>query len=470
MMDSSLSGSFNFVDATPKGSIETIWKNYLKEKSTNGFSLKEFALENFEVPPFPQPTFEIEENIDVETYMSAFMKGSTKKIDFLPNSQILENSATDSYKYSSDYFSMLGLVAIGEIASAKNMVDNYAYLIDKYGHVPYSTKSYQADRSNPPFFSLMVRLLSENDTAIDVEDYLPQLEKEYNFWMSDSEKLSIMESASERVVLMPHGEIMNRYWSGTEKPRPENYIFDRAIAGKSEYDSGSVYRNLRAGSESGWEFSSRWLGYTKTFGTLETTSLVPVDLNCLLYHLELTIAESYQHQNDGETYERYAVVADYRKNAILKYCWIEEEGFFIDYSFVDQYHTGIPSLAGLYPLYFDIATEDQIFPIVDKLENEFLKDGGLMTTLNETNQIWDAPYCSASLQYVAIKGLRNYDYAGLADDVVSRWLIMVDDVYKESRTTQKFYNAMNPIETVQEKVLKGNNSTNGVYLWLLNGN
>ncbi|MFT5617672.1 MAG: alpha,alpha-trehalase [Arenicella sp.] len=472
LKDSVLADNLNFVDAKPKGSLESIWKDYLKGNEKNDFDLQEFILDNFDVPSKPKSTFEVSNNSDIETYMSQFIEQSAKKIESLPNSQLFENATTNSYEYSSSYFSMLGLVASGKISEAKNMVDNYAFLIDKHGYVPCSAKSYQIERSGPPYFSLMVRLLSEKDTSVNIEDYLPQMEKEYSFWMKDSEKLSIMESASARVVLMPHGEIMNRYWSGVETPRPENYLFDKSIAGKSEYDSASVYRNLRAGSESSWEFSSRWLGYTKGFGTLETTSLVPIDLNCLLYHLELTIAESYQHRNDGETYERYAVAADYRKNAILKYCWIEEEGFFIDYSFVDQYHTGVQSLSGLYPLYFDIATADQIFSIVDKLENDFLKDGGLVSTLNETGQVWDSPNCYAGLQYIAVRGLRNYDYAGLADDVVSRWLIMVDDVYEETRKTHRFYNADSKevFFSKSDKNMNGDNSTNGVYLWLLHGN
>jgi alpha,alpha-trehalase len=467
--DSILADNLDFVNAKPKGSLESIWKDYTKKNKKKDFDFQEFILENFDIPSKLEPTFKVDKSLDIETYMSQFLEQSTKRVDELPNFQLFENTTTNSYEYGSNYFSMLGLVASGKIAQAKGIVDNYAHLINKYGYVPSSTKTYQLGRSNPPYFSLMVRLLSEKDTSVRIEDYLPQMEKEYAFWMKDSEKLSIMKSASARVVLMPHGEIMNRYWSGVETPRPENYLFDKSIATKSEYDSASVYRNLRAGSESGWEFSSRWLGYTKSFGTLETTSLVPIDLNCLLYHLELTIAESYQHKNDGETYERYAVAADYRKNAILKYCWIEEEGFFIDYSFVDQYHTGVQSLAGLYPLYFDIATTDQIFSIVDKLENEFLKDGGLISTLSETTQIWDSPNCHSGLQYIAVKGLKNYDYAGLADDVVSRWLIMVDDVYEETNKTHRFYNASTK-EALSDKDIQGDNSTNGVYLWLLHGN
>ena len=52
----------------------------------------------------------------------------------------------------------------------------------------------------------------------------------------------------------------------------------------------ALYRNLRASAESGWDFSSRWMRDPKDLRTLETTELVPVDLNSLLYHAERTIA------------------------------------------------------------------------------------------------------------------------------------------------------------------------------------
>ena len=54
--------------------------------------------------------------------------------------------------------------------------------------------------------------------------------------------------------------------------------------------AAEVYRDLRAAAESGWDFSSRWLADGKTLGSIRTTDFAPVDLNSLLYKLELVIA------------------------------------------------------------------------------------------------------------------------------------------------------------------------------------
>ena len=51
-----------------------------------------------------------------------------------------------------------------------------------------------------------------------------------------------------------------------------------------------MYRDLRAAAESGWDFSSRWLADGKTLSSIRTTDILPVDLNSLLYKLEITIA------------------------------------------------------------------------------------------------------------------------------------------------------------------------------------
>ena len=55
-----------------------------------------------------------------------------------------------------------------------------------------------------------------------------------------------------------------------------------------------MYRHLRAAAESGWDFSSRWFKDVKDFSSIHTAEIIPVDLNCLLFNLEKTIAKAYQ--------------------------------------------------------------------------------------------------------------------------------------------------------------------------------
>jgi alpha,alpha-trehalase len=122
---------------------------------------------------------------------------------------------------------------------------------------------------------------------------LDQLEKEYLFWMDGHASLSESMNTYRRVVRMPGGEVLNRYWDDRPAPRPESYKEDVLLARETGRNPDSLYRHIRAAAESGWDFSSRWFRDGRTLATIHTTEIVPVDLNALLYHLELTIAEAF---------------------------------------------------------------------------------------------------------------------------------------------------------------------------------
>ncbi len=156
-----------------------------------------------------------------------------------------------------------------------HMVDNFAWLIDTVGFIPNGNRTYYLGRSQPPFFSLMVRIVEENEGVEAALRYLPQLEREYDFWMNE-----------ERAVKMPEGEMMNRYFDNYPRPRPESYREDIETSQHSPRESAAVWQDLRAAAESGWDFSSRWLDDPMDLSTIRTTSIIPVDLNALLFHLE----------------------------------------------------------------------------------------------------------------------------------------------------------------------------------------
>ena len=135
----------------------------------------------------------------------------------------------------------------------ENMVNNFSYLIDEIGYIPNGNRTYFIGRSQPPFFSLMVRLLSEEKGEEVLIKYLPQLEKEYNFWMKGSEALNEKNSTAFHVARMPDGELLNRFWDTNETPRPESYREDVELTHQSRQNAEILYSNLRAGAESGWD-------------------------------------------------------------------------------------------------------------------------------------------------------------------------------------------------------------------------
>ena len=152
---------------------------------------------------------------------------------------------------------MLGLVQSGRTDLAQDMVGDFAFLIDTYGHIPNGGRSYYLSRSQPPFFFEMVALLSADDPSQAYARYLPQLRREYAFWMQGALGLG-RGKARRRVVVLTDGSIVNRYWDDRDTPRDESYREDTELARESGREPHQLYRDIRAAAESGWDFSSRW--------------------------------------------------------------------------------------------------------------------------------------------------------------------------------------------------------------------
>jgi alpha,alpha-trehalase len=175
-------------------------------------------------------------------------------------------------------------------------------------------------------------------------------------------------------------------------------------------------------AESGWDFSSRWFKDPQDINTIHTTDIVPIDLNCLLYHLESMITSAYRLIKQERLAKTYETAARRRAVAIEQYCWDEQRQFYYDYDFVKREKTSSDTLAAIFPLYVGIASKQQAAAVAHKLEKDFLKPGGLVTTLVDNDQQWDSPNGWAPMQHVAIKGLERYGYTELAAAVRERWL------------------------------------------------
>ena len=238
--------------------------------------------------------------------------------------------------------------------------------------------------------------------------------------------------------------MLNRYWDDRADPRPESYRPDYQL-GQTVPDAQreAFYRNTRAAAESGWDFSTRWMRDPKDLRSLETTELVPVDLNSLLYHTERTIAalRAYRgQQGDADVARRFAAAAEARRQALLAAAFEPDSGFFYDV----RWRTGArvldrPTLAASSPLYFGLATPEQGRAVASRLERDFYKPGGFVTTLIVSGQQWDAPNGWPPLQWLTIEGVRRYGRAELADSARARWLALNRRTYESTgKMTEKY--------------------------------
>lgn len=441
-----------FVDMNPKYTTDEILENYKLAKSDENFSLKGFITNNFELPPSISSDFETDTTKNVTEHINSLWSVLTRQPDAetngtlleLPNAYIVPGGRFREVYYWDSYFTILGLEVADRVDMIENMVDNFAYLIDEIGFIPNGNRTYYLGRSQPPFYAAMVNLLAEAKGAEKeavLKKYLPSLEKEYQFWMTGEEQVIRKETnVAGKVVRLPDGSILNRYYDKFATPRPESYREDVETAKESKLSKAEVYRHIRSGAESGWDYSTRWFADGKNMSTIETTNILPVDLNSLLYHLEMTISNAHAANGNTEESDIFKQKATQRQRAIETYLWDEKGGYYGDYNFVNSRLTGIPSLAMSYPLFFNLASAERAARVAQIIEKDFLKAGGVVSTLKHSGQQWDAPNGWAPLQWMTIQGLRNYDKQKLANTIKERWIAVNKKVYKNTGKMVEKYN------------------------------
>jgi alpha,alpha-trehalase len=100
------------------------------------------------------------------------------------------------------------------------------------------------------------------------------------------------------------------------------------------------------------------------------------------------------------------------------------------------------SAATLYPLFVALASRTQAASVAKIITRDLLKPGGIVTTMLDTGQQWDAPNGWAPLQWIAISGLRGYGNGGLAETIACRWIVNVDAVYRQSGKLVEKYDVL----------------------------
>ena len=462
-----------FVDMVPKFSAEEIMSAYGVQKGKADFDLKAFVERYFNPPVQPKSGFvgnpdrDIVEHIDalwpVLTRRAGADEGTAGSLIPLPKDYVVPGGRFREIYYWDSYFTLLGLLEAGETRMARNMVDNFAYLIETVGHVPNGNRTYYLTRSQPPFFSLMVDALPKQLGENTYLHYLPALKKEHAFWMKGADRVSAANPAVNHVVRMPDGSLLNRYYDAGDRPRAESYREDVMTIRESGRDSQTVARHLRSGAESGWDYSARWFADQENISSIITTDIVPPDLNSLLYHLETIIAE----KGTDEDRKRYGDMAAARARAVNTYLYDEDTKFYQDYNWTTGRFTDYLTLAGVYPLFVGLADNRRAANVGEVVAEKFLAPGGVRTSLEETGQQWDAPNGWAPLQYITYRGLRSYNERTTANFIRNRWMANNERVYGNVTKMVEKYNVENlGLEAGggEYPVQDGFGWSNGVYL------
>lgn len=369
----------------------------------------------------------------------------------LPHPYVVVGGRFQEAYYWDSFFTQLGLLKSSRHGLVRDMLDNFAHALALIGHIPNGFRSYFLTRSQPPFFSQMVRAYGHavGDEAGALAHYLPAMETEYRYFAQT-------EHSHQGLA---------RYWDAAAGPRVEMLATDLEHQAVEARRPG-FYRDIRAACESGWDFSSRWLTDPMDLTTIRTTAIWPVDLNALLYLLETALAEAAPPARAGV----YRAAAEARAEAIRSRFFDTSRGAFFDVSILDGRVIPITTAAMFFPLWAGIATPEQARATADWGVRRLVMPGGLMTTDVTSGQQWDAPNGWAPLNWVAVQGLRRNGLTDLAETIRTRWLSTCDSVFRASGKFVEKYNVLDPLAPSgggEYALQDGFGWSNGVYLDLV---
>jgi len=304
--------------------------------------------------------------------------------------------------YWDSYFTILGLIASKtQVSLAKGMVDNLVSLYNRYGIIPMTNKFYYLGNSQPPFLTSMIQ-----------EVFNITKNKK---WLSQTVNVAEKE--------------LEKYWCGKDH-MPYNNL--------SRYYHPLDF-HLLAEVESGWDATSRFDNNCLDY--------LPIDLNSCLYKYETDIAEIYRDLNNKSKEKIFLERAKKRKERISKLMWNENKGFFFDYNYKLRKQSNFYSIAGFYPLWAKLASDNQAKKAIENLKM-FECKGGLANTqknnLSKEFKQWDYPNGWPNQQWIVIKGLLNYGYNKDAKRLAIKWLNLNKKVFDK---TGKFWEKYNVVKS-----------------------
>ena len=424
--------SKTFPDLLPDAAPAIELQRYQAQKDIPGFSLAGFVQQHFSATPIPAAPVvnPAAPGTSLLDYVTSLWPVLTQTAVTVPAYSTLQPEpqpyivAGDRFResyYWDSYFIALGLEQNGQHAVSVDILKDFAHDINLYGFVPNGNRSYYLSRSEPPFFSYLVELVAKRDGPGTLVQYLPEIQKEYDYWMDGADTIA-PGTAYRHVVRLDNGIVLNRYYDDRQAPRDESYKEDVQTAAQANRPSGVVWQNLRATAASGWDFSSRWLADGQSLTTVRTLDILPVDLNSLMFHLETTLAQAYLLKGDTTRSAEYALRAANRGRAIQQLMWNGQINAFADYLWTEKHTTGTLSAATLYPLYVHLASPSEAKTVAATVKSTLLQPGGIVTTPVNSGQQWDSPNGWAPLQWIAVQAFTSYGDTDLAQTVATRWV------------------------------------------------
>ncbi|SDB63185.1 alpha,alpha-trehalase [Flavobacteriaceae bacterium MAR_2010_188] len=342
------------------------------------------------------------------------------------------------------YFESIGLLVDGRVDLAKAMAENFQYEIENYGKILNANRTYYLTRSQPPYFSSLIREVYEvtQDSAW-LRDLMTTAIKEYEtVWMKDGGRLTptgLNRYFSDGIGVPPeteegHFDVIIKPYAENAKLSMKDYV--------KKYQSGEIvnkeldeyFVHDRSMRESGHDTSYRIEGFT--------SDLNLVDLNGLLYKYETDFAELTESVFNGNfKTDKKSYTTDYWKEKALKrkqlsdaLLWNEEKGMYFDFDFEKKQQSEFVAATTFVPMWSGMASKEQAKKLVENALPLLKEKGGIAGSTEDSRgpineerpaRQWDYPNGWAPHQIMIWKGLKDYGYDREAEELIYRWLYMI---------------------------------------------
>lgn len=295
------------------------------------------------------------------------------------------------FYYWDSYWIIRGLLITEMKKTTKGMLENFVSIVDRFGFIPNGGRLYYSGRSQPPLLIPMVHEYynATNDKQF-LKDHILSLEKEFQYWMNNQ-------------LIEVNGHMLATYGDKSSGPRPESYSEDIETSNefKTPEEKEEHYAELKAAAESGMDFSSRWfiLNGTNegTLVNLKCRSIVPVELNAILYWNAKLLAEFFLIVGDSVKSAQYESKAQEIYEAVQAVLWHEDVGAWLDWDLINSKRRDyfVPTnLAPLWTKCFNQANSanisEKVLGYIDKMGIDKYP-GGVPNSLQISGEQWDFP-------------------------------------------------------------------------------
>ncbi|KAJ7683028.1 Six-hairpin glycosidase-like protein [Mycena rosella] len=315
--------------------------------------------------------------------------------------------------YWDSFWVIEGLLESELFSIANDTLQNFMDEIALFGFIPNGGRTYYLNRSQPPLFIQMLAryVAATNDTAI-LARALPLAERELAWWAAN-------RTVNVRSPFTGKTYAMAQYSATNTAPRPESYLqdyltaHDPTLPALNASQRAALYAELASGAETGWDYSSRYLmDPTAGLRTLNVKSIVPVDLNSILYKNRVLMAQLYGTRNNAAA-ARHTAAATALKAGVLDLFWNGTKLAFYDFNLATNTRNNFFSAATFYPFWSGIVPSEVLasaqnafgaFASLNMVLNRY--HGTLPVSFIESGLQWDAPNTWPPHQYIALQALR----------------------------------------------------------------